>query len=42
MKKGSAKFKEKGCPFCGGDLLLDYKNRSGLAKCVKCSRMIRL
>ncbi len=38
MKKENMKVQRGGCPNCRGDLMLNYKGRRHLAKCIRCSK----
>jgi len=33
------KIAKEPCPKCGGEVMMDYKSRPWLGKCIKCSRV---
>ena len=39
-KKDRMEIRKGACPYCHGDIMLNYKGRPHLAKCIKCSRML--
>ena len=39
-KKDGMRITQGACPYCQGDVMLEYKYRRYLGKCIRCSRIM--